>query len=263
MSEFLYSANHTVTDKPSNNDFCLHNHKEHEIFVFLEGDSKYVVEEKSYNLSPGDIIIIRKQEMHRIFHNSEKQYKRIFLMLSHDFFTHYNCEEYENSFFANDLKLGNKINSKIVHSSGLYDAIMRLGKYSDDFTNLYTPISNSIMIEILHIINHISLFEVAETSNETIKDIIDHINKHFKEEIKIGMLCNKFFISKYYLCRVFKEATGLTIHEYIDQKRLTYAEELRISGMSLTDAALSAGYSSYSSFYRAFVKKHNSSPSGR
>lgn len=260
MSDYLYSADDSTVSVPSNEHFYLHTHVNYEIFFFLEGDSKYIVEEKQYDLSPGDMIIIRKNEMHRIFHNSNKKYHRIIFMVTPGFFAKSGCEDYESAFTHTDSKLGNKINAQEVHSSGLYDAIMRLKKYSNDFKDLHTPITDSIMIEILYIISHISMFDKAENSNKVIKKIIDYINNHYTEKITLDILCDKFFVSKYYLCHIFKEATGLTVHEYIKQKRLTLAKEFVSDGKTLTEAALLSGFTDYSSFYRAYTKEHKQNP---
>ena len=62
MSDYLYTIGDTTAMSPTNSNFCLHTHSAYEIFFFLEGDAKYVVEEKQYDLAPGDIIIIRKNE---------------------------------------------------------------------------------------------------------------------------------------------------------------------------------------------------------
>ena len=72
-----------------------------------------------------------------------------------------------------------------------------------------------------------------------------------------------FFISKYHLCHIFKQATGLTVHGYITDKRLTYAYELYGEGKNLSDAAALAGFSCYSAFYRAYTKKYGMPPKKR
>ncbi|MDD6483658.1 MAG: AraC family transcriptional regulator [Clostridiales bacterium] len=258
MNEILYDAGETEMINPSNEQFQLHNHDEYELYMFLEGNSTYVVEEKSYSLLPDDMIVIRKQEMHRVFHNGPAKYRRIVLSVSPSFFGKYGCAEYENAFCSNNS--GNKISSKLVRSSGLYDAVMRLKKYSDNFSVLHTAIADSIMIEILYLINKISLFETADRINLPIKNVINYINNNFTGEIKLDMLCSRFYISKYHLCRIFKEATGLTVQGYIRQKRLTLANELLREGKSLTDAAMLAGFGDYSSFYRAYVKRCGKNP---
>ena len=91
MQDSLYEIGESSVLSPSNNHFYLHAHGEYEMFLFLEGDSKYVVEEKNYDLNPGDIIIIRRHEMHRIYHNSSKKYHRIVFMIYRDFFQEINC----------------------------------------------------------------------------------------------------------------------------------------------------------------------------
>lgn len=260
MADYLYSFDEKLNPTSSNKHFYLHNHNEYEIYMFLEGDAKYVVEDRNYDLVHGDIIIIRKHEMHRVFHNSDKKYRRIIIMISPDFFTEHKCPEYEAVFLDKGPNVGNKIGADTVRSSGLYDTIMRLKKYSDGFSRPNTAISDSIMIEMLHIINGITNFETDKASHSTIKNVINYINQNFTEEITLDILCKQFFVSKYHLCRIFKDATGLTVQNYIKQKRITLALELTKNGASLTEAALEAGFKNYSSFYRACLDRYNISP---
>lgn len=260
MYDFLYNADETEIINPSNEHFQLHSHNEYEIYMFLKGDSTYVVEEKNYCLSPNDIIIIRKHEMHRVFHNTPAEYRRIVLSIAPEFFSSFGCAEYEKAFSENDCNIGNKINSKTVRLSGLYDAVMRLKTYSNNFSELYTPIAYSTMVEILYLINEISLFDTAESIDLPIRNVIHYINNNFTNEISLDMLCEQFYISKYHLCRIFKEATGHTVQGYIKQKRLTMANELVKEGRTLTDAAMFSGFSNYSSFYRAYMKSYHKNP---
>ena len=37
-------------EKPTNDSFHLHNHDDYEIYLFLEGDTKYIIEGVTYNL---------------------------------------------------------------------------------------------------------------------------------------------------------------------------------------------------------------------
>lgn len=137
---------------------------------------------------------------------------------------------------------------------------MRLRKYTNNFEDMHTPIADGIMVEIMYLINQVSLFEDAESTNKIIENVIYYINNHFTEKITLDMLCDKFFVSKYYLCHIFKEATGLTVHEYVKQKRLTLASDYVSEGKNLTEAALLSGFTDYSSFYRAYTKEHKQNP---
>ncbi len=248
------------TSIPSCEHYALHTHDEYEIYMFLEGDSSYVVEEKNYDLSPGDMIIIRKNEMHRVFHKSNTKYTRLVLMVSPMFFKEYCDGKYEGAFSNTSFGGGNKLTSDIVRSSGLYDAIMRLKKYSENYTVTDAPIARSVVTEILYLINKISTFEAPIIKSVLIKNVISYINKNLQEKITLETLSEEFFVSKYHLCHCFKKSTGLSVYEYIKQKRLVLVNDLIRGGASLSDAASKAGFCDYSSFYRAYVKQYNESP---
>lgn len=244
----------------SNDTFYLHSHDCCEIYMFLEGDSKYVVEEKNYSLEPYDMIIIRKHEMHRVYHYAPSRYRRYVLWVSHEFFEKNNCTDYEKPFTDFSVRRGNKIPGDIVRSSGLYNAFMRLEKYTDGFSETNTAIEKAIITEILYLINTIHVFSGADKLQSPIKKVITYINNHYTESVSLSALEKRFFISKYHLCRLFKEATGLTVHKYITDKRLNYACELKSSGLTLSDAAMRAGFANYSAFYRAYIQKFGTSP---
>ena len=161
--------------KPSSNEnYHLHCHDDYEIYVFLEGDSQYVIEERSYPLSPQDVIIIRKREMHRVWHNSDKRYSRITLNISPDFFLENGCECYEKAFLQGEK--GNKINAEVAKSSGLYDAILRFKSYTANFSDFDTPIAKSALVEILYLICEISRFDSSDEINPTVKKVLNFIN---------------------------------------------------------------------------------------
>lgn len=256
-----YRIDHTTTDAPSSANFYLHCHDAYEILLFESGDSKFVVEDKTYTLHPGDIIIARKHEMHRIYHNTPTRYQRFVLMVDPEFFELHNCQEYEAQFLNASGNVDNKISADLVRSSGLYDAFLRYKRFSKDFSEEpASPVLVATIIEILYLINQTTRFSTADYSSGPIKSVIQYLNNAYTEDITLDMLAEKFYISKYYLCRAFHKATGLTVHDYIRLKRLTLARELKAAGKSISEAAILAGFTDYSSFYRAYVKEFGTSP---
>lgn len=253
---FTYMENADITKY----DFSLHNHDEYEIYMYLGGDTHYVVEGKSYSLEPNDIIIIRRGEMHRPYHKSNTPYSRIVLMVNPEYFKENNCAGYEKQFLDTSGSIGNKIDARIVKSSGILDAFERLRKYSDGFKNYETPVCKAIVTEILYIIDNISEFSSDDIPNEHIRKAIKYINSNFTRDISIEDISNYCYISKYYLCRIFKESTGLTIHDFITKKRIQHIRDLNADGMNLTNAVLNSGFNNYSNFFRSYVKLTGQSP---
>lgn len=255
-----FEASETIEETTNNDSFRLHDHKLYEIMFFLEGDSKYIVEGKEYFLESGDIIIVRKQEMHRIFHNSDAKYRRIVLFVEPEFFEKYNCKAYEQQFLNTQLGIANRIKSDYVRSCGLYDAFHRLKRYAKKYAEGDEAIIVSTIIEILYLINRVGKFSNYDMNDDQVERVISYINTHYTEDIDLEILEKKFFTSRYYLCKIFRKATGLTIHDYIRRKRLSRVRELRQSGKSISDAAMLSGFSDYSSFYRTYKKIMGHSP---
>ncbi len=96
---------------------------------------------------------------------------------------------------------------------------------------------------------------------QQLRDIILHINNHYYQEISLDDLSSAFAISKYHLCRCFKQYTGCTINEYITQLRIEQAKELlRTTSMSAYQIGAIVGIADENYFYRLFKKNVGISP---
>ena len=60
--------------------------------------------------------------------------------------------------------------------------------------------------------------------DEKIVGILDYINNHLHEQITLDLLEEKFYVSKYYLCHLFRKNTGVTVGEYTSYKRILKAK---------------------------------------
>lgn len=263
MNSELYNLNEKITPNPIDSSylFQLHGHDRYEILLFLEGDSNYVIEDRSYPLEPYDLTIVRKHQLHRMHHNSATPYHRIVLFVESEFFKQFKCTEYEKQFSDISTNVGNKIPASIVRSSGIYDAFMELKRFSANYTiDADSPIMYSCIVKILYLIHQTKQFSLPEYPNKTVSAVVQYLNNNFTREITLDMLAEKFYISKYHLCKVFMNATGLTIHKYVQLKRFAMIRDLRVNGMNLLDASLQAGFLNYSSFYRAYVNEYGLAP---
>lgn len=254
MNENLYLLSKTKTPNNTNERFFLHSHDFYEILLFIQGDSSYIIEGNTYKLNPYDLIVQRKNEMHRIYHHSVSTYERAIISVQPNFFKELNCPELEAEFLKQTHGSMNRIEAEKCVSSGLYDAFMRLQKYSNNFQDNYTPVVTAVITEILYLINNVNLFSKDDTPDSQLKSVISYINNNYTNDISLDELAEQFYVSKYHLCRIFKEGTGITIHNYITNKRLMRVKELRAEGHSMSEAAMLAGFGNYSSFYRAYKK---------
>ena len=105
-------------------------------------------------------------------------------------------------------------------------------------------INESVSLNGLH-------FEGKVSYDKKMLDVCEYINSHLKEDLSIESLSEKFYISKYYFMHKFKEYTGLTLHQYILEKRLLHTRQLIESGEKATFACVMAGFKDYSTYIRA------------
>lgn len=88
-------------------------------------------------------------------------------------------------------------------------------------------------------------------------EVLSYIEAHCREDLKLEDLANRFGYTKNYFSMIFNKLTGKHFREYLNQLRIEKMNKL-MSGdkdMTITYAALSSGFCSLNSYYRAVKKK--------
>lgn len=87
------------------------------------------------------------------------------------------------------------------------------------------------------------------------------INDHSNEEISLGDVARFAAISPFYLCKKFKEVTGLHFTDYVSRVRVEKAKELlRNPNHRISEVAYQTGFQSLSHFNRCFKRIAGESP---
>ena len=91
--------------------------------------------------------------------------------------------------------------------------------------------------------------------------IKEYIKEHFREEISLSKLAGNVGYTRNYLCRLFRENTGITINEYLNTVRIRHAIDLLLSSdMEIMEISKSSGYTNIYHFLKTFKKMTNMSP---
>lgn len=92
--------------------------------------------------------------------------------------------------------------------------------------------------------------------------IEQYIDERLTEKIVFGDLCEKFFLSKNALYRLFRDEFGTTVTEFIIQKRLQLAQKYLRSenDMNVSQISSACGFSDYNYFIRLFKKRFGVTP---
>lgn len=156
-----------------------------------------------------------------------------------------------------------------VHNDFYINLIMELMELHDRKPPNFEIESSCKLVQLLTRLLQIrlddSLFcETLETEGQMtqkLRAVRTYLDEHFTEEITLDMLSRRFSVSKFYLCREFKERFTYSILNYITAKRVNYAKELlRFSSRSVQEIAFLCGIEDSNYFNKVFKKAEGVTP---
>ena len=90
---------------------------------------------------------------------------------------------------------------------------------------------------------------------------IDYIESNLDNDISYDEAARIACCSTFYFQRIFSYVSGISLSEYVRRRRMTQAAfELQRTDAKVLDVALKYGYTSPTSFNRAFQSVHNITP---
>jgi len=97
---------------------------------------------------------------------------------------------------------------------------------------------------------------------EILNKVIDYIEDNLLEDITCSQIAYHVHVSNAHLQRGFYALTGLSIGEYVRNRRLTLAgHDLSVGNEKIIDVAFKYGYKTPESFSKAFSRFHEVTPS--
>ena len=164
-----------------------------------------------------------------------------------------------------NITLHEDVSGRFYQPAIVLDAISDIFRRYDDAFLLSgderSAFLNTLVCETVIFLSAIEGRAISNSDNELGARVAKYLNSNIEKAISLDRLANKFFISKYHLCRAFKKYSGTSVHSYINHKRIMYAKQLIESGETASGAAERVGFGDYSAFYRAYVKIVGKSPS--
>lgn len=259
-----FEAYHFVGNKP--HPVVYHSHPYYEIFFFISGHTRIVVEGLDFEATRGDVLIYPPGVMHRNIHlDALVPYERFYLYATRDFLQSISTGDYdipgtmermtqgEHYCFhigEDDLFALIRVADQVIVGSDL-------PRPADKLINRYE--FSTLLIRSLSMMASLDVIPQDDYS-KGMSDLIRFINRHTAEPISLDDLANIYHVNKYYLLREFKNYTGISIHQYLMIRRIQQSQEMIRNGAKPNEACFQCGFTDYSCYYRAFKARVGMSP---
>lgn len=146
----------------------------------------------------------------------------------------------------------------VIHSKELKEIFLEILKVNN-LTLGKSAFICSCIWKIISVIDNGS--STQKNYSFTIHKAIQLIRRHYIQKISVSDIAASLNINRSYFCAIFKKEVGITPKEYIDNYRISAAQEiLKQSNLTVAEIAESAGYNDTAAFSKAFKQKTGISP---
>jgi AraC-like DNA-binding protein len=237
-----------------------HVHQAHEIYYLLAGERYYYINQRVYALQKGDLIWISKHDFHRTSNKGSGSHERILINFDEAFVA--SSMPVTPSSDHNPLLLPEKSfllrpwaeeQRELEH---LFQQMLDEYHQEHAYRHLYLQ---SLLLQLLIRIRRIqsaapdTIAPERSEKQQRVYSIIEYLHAHYAEKLSLEQLAGHFYISSTYLCRIFKQTTGFTLVEYLQDIRVQQARAyLRETSWKVTAIAEKTGFDSIAHFGRVF-----------
>lgn len=258
-SKAEFNISHLLDTDGFNMEF--HSHNFIEIYLSVSGGKHFIINDKIYTINPGDIFVSNVNEIHRVIADDKDIYERYIFEFKPIFVLPYCTAETDllhyvynrDKDFSHQVSLNEDQFQEILFLIKKYQSLQEQ-RYGSDI------LKKICYIEILTFISEVYLTAPVQSGTQhsnnnairIVADTLEYISSNLTVNLSLDNIAKHIGLSKYHLCKLFKDKTGTTINKYIVSCRIAKAKSLLSSGSSVTNACQESGFNDISHFVRTF-----------
>jgi AraC-like DNA-binding protein len=262
-NKILFTHRHTIEhpDKPKYhlNNMC-------EVYLGITDGVRFIVDGTSYELKPGDIMIIPPFTVHRIVLSTHDWYERFYFVIPLNAFPYMDHNPLETML---NRQNGAKTFLSLPETQRK-QAIDLLYKISANVSNSNRHerlITYSYFLQFIGIITaYLSEYtDTAEGQADTklpkiLHDVLVYIDQHLTTIDSIDDVASHFHVNLRHLTKLFKQHLHVGMKNYILMKKIAVAKRLLHQGNTVTYVCYESGFNDCSYFIKAFKRYTGMTP---
>ena len=249
-----------------------HFHNTYEIYYLISGERYYFIKDRIFHIREKDLILIKAGDLHKTTGSGKNEHERVLINFHKNFIgalpkENNDKENNDNVIFypfENDVNI---IHFSLRHQTQIEQFLnMILDEAKAQKAGYEAYIKTLLLQFLIHIgryaqNNEAKPFKHLSPIHEKISDIVQYINSNYMEKITLDDISKRFYISRFYFSKVFKEVTGFTFVEYLNSVRVREAQRLLVNTNSkIVCISQDVGFGSIAHFGRVFKAITSYSP---
>lgn len=231
----------------------LHFHDHFELLLPLTSPGNIFVNDQVYPLERGTLYLIGENTLHRTM--ATGFHSRYILHISRRCLTELSTPQTDFTRLLQDnfrrATLSPEQMTELIELFQALDRDKNDGTFGSDVRQTISLLR--LLLKVAPTLNAASAGEAIRNKDFLrVAPILDYIRDNLSEPLSLDQIASKFYLSKHYLCRIFKSATGFSVMEYIIYSRVLRARQLLQDGVSVQQAGEMSGFSDNSHFIRTF-----------
>lgn len=257
-SPYMVFCSKSKQSKP----FELHKHPEFEFHYCLSGSFNIIINKQQYTLNEGDLVVIPPMTAHEMPDNSSNNYQALVIVVGPIFLSSY------FKLLAQRLPEISLFNLKSIGQTQLcqiFDELAELKSNPMGFSDLF--IKGNIFKVCALLLNlftesNYSVYSPNELrAISSIEKALEIIYSNYRKNLTLDEVAYMCGYNKGHFCKIFKNATGQTFHNFLNDYRINIAcILLKETFDSIEEIAIQVGFIDSKSFCRVFKQSIGTTP---
>lgn len=261
------------TAQPGTRQYREHHHTECEISAILSGSCEWRIRHSPISCASGDVLVFGSDEEHYITAISgEEPLKILNIQFEPRFIWAPGNDLFDSRYLGIFLNHGadfeNRLSADSETAQQVFHLMHQMRRECRDGKPEYELI---VKAELLLILGHLgrrytSLLAAPSVQSDLhlqqLEDALNYIDSNLTGELTLEEIARSAGMSRSYFSAVFKKMNGLSVWDYITNKRIQLAMDyIRQGKHSVTEIAMLCGYNTMANFNRSFKLVTHCTPS--
>ena len=234
----------------------VHLHYHIEFFLLLDGKTRATIDTVSYDVLPGDLLMVFPNQIHRYEEIAHERY--ILFIINPDLMPEF------STIFSRQIPQ-NAVIRNAIQDEALLPLLQLLSAQYEQPLQHYRELSlkGTLLALFSRLLAKLELTESCTQDSRAVRAIVDYCARNYTTpSLSLETLERDLHLSRFYISHLFSDKLSIGFNDYINSLRISGAcRLLQQTDLSITAVSERSGFNTCRTFNRSFFKLLGVSPS--